>query len=422
MKILCTGDIHIGRRSSRVPPHLDGPAHSCGSAWLRVVDRAIAERADVVCVTGDLVDQANRYLEAIGTLEAGIQRLVEAGIEIILVAGNHDHDVLPALVDSLKAPAVRLLGRGGHWERVTIERGDARVHIDGWSFPHSHHLSSPLRAYQPAHDGAPVFALLHADLEVRGSRYAPVLEAELRRHSDVFFLLGHVHQPRVVREEAGANYLYPGSPQAIDRGETGRHGAVLLHVRGGEVEVELIALSTVRYEPVDLVVDGIEAPEELDAVLASTVGAALDGIVTNSDHLRVVRFRVRLAGRTRLGRELETRLGELSQDLELPRGEVVGTVESFWSQVVPAHDLEELASGVGAPAILAGILNGSRRDERFAGQVKRLVSEIQGSRSFAELGGGHEELAAMEIEAEEELRRAATILLDQLMAQKATRS
>ena len=78
MKILCTGDIHIGRRSSRVPTHLDGPAFSCGSAWLRVVERAIAEEADLVCVTGDLIDRANRYLEAIGTLEAGIRKLVDA--------------------------------------------------------------------------------------------------------------------------------------------------------------------------------------------------------------------------------------------------------------------------------------------------------------------------------------------------------
>lgn len=421
MKILCTGDIHIGRRSSRVPTHLDGPALSCGSAWLRVVDRAIAEEADLVCVTGDLIDRANRYLEAIGTLEAGIRKLVDAGIEVVMVAGNHDYDVLPALVDGLDAPNVRLLGRGGQWERYTVERRGTRVHIDGWSFPHSHQLSSPLRAYQPIHDGNPVLALLHADLEVRGSRYAPILVSEIRRHPEVLFLLGHVHQPRFVREDGGAKYVYPGSPQPIDRAETGRHGAMLLHVRNRDIEVEPIALSTVRYEPLDLNVDGIEAPEALDAALAAAVGAALDAIVPDSDHLRLVRFRVRLVGPTRIARELEGRMAELSQDLELPRGDVLGTVESFWSQVSPAHDLDALAAGVGAPAILAGLLNGSRRDERLTNQLKRLVAEIHGSRSFAELGGGHEDLAAMEREAEDELRRAATILLDQLIAQKEAR-
>lgn len=422
MKILCTGDIHIGRRSSRIPPHLDGPVFSCGSAWLRVVERAIADRVDLVCVTGDLVDQANRYLEAIGTLEGGLQRLAGAGIEVVLVAGNHDHEVLPKLVDGLGTANVRLLGRGGRWERYTVARGDARVHIDGWSFTHSHHLSSPLRSYRPAADGAPVVALLHADLEVRGSRYAPILLSEMRAHPGVLFLLGHVHDPRNVREDGGARYIYPGSPQAIDRAETGRHGAVLLHLRDGGFEPEEIALSTVRYESLDLPVDDLLSPEDLDSALAGAVGAAMDDLTADSDHLRLVRFRVRLVGRTRIGRELEARLAEVAQDLELPRGEMLGSVESYWSGMSPAHDLGSLAAGVGAPAILAGILDGSRRDDRFTAQLKRLVAEIHGSRPFAEIGGGHEDLAEMELEAEEELRRAATILLDQLMAQKEARA
>jgi DNA repair protein SbcD/Mre11 len=421
LKILCTGDVHIGRRSSRLPAHLDGHGHSCAVAWTRIVDRAIAEGVVAVCVSGDLVDQSNRYLEAIGPLELGLRRLSEAGIQTLLVSGNHDHDVLPSLVRSIGLPEVRLLGRGGRWERFTLEASGSRLHVDGWSFPQSHFLSSPLREYRPITDSTPTVALLHADLDERGSRYAPISLAEMRRFPETFFLLGHVHAPRKLREPGGARYLYPGSPQAIDRGETGSHGATLLELKDGDFHPRDVPLTTVRFERLDVPVDGIEAPEELDQRLSRAARDAMEVIADQSDHLKCVRFRLRMYGRSRIGRELEARLAELAGDLELVLGEVTGSIESFYSEVRPAQDLTELARGIGAPAILAGILSGRARDERLADQLARVVAEIQGSRSFTEVSGGYEDLGEMTRVAEDELQRAATILLEELLAQKEPR-
>src|SRR5690606_34254660 len=135
MKLLCTGDLHLGRRSSRLPSHLDGRTHSCAGCWDQVVALALEESVDVVALSGDLVDRDNRFYEAVGPLESGLRRLADAGIEIVAVAGNHDHDVLPRLVDALGPEAFRLLGRGGVWERATVRRGGRVLHIDGWSFP-----------------------------------------------------------------------------------------------------------------------------------------------------------------------------------------------------------------------------------------------------------------------------------------------
>src|SRR5690606_31256677 len=78
VKILCTGDVHIGRSSTRFRGDPDARALSCAGAWSLIVDRAIAERVDLVAVSGDLVDRANRYFEAYGPLERGLERLKEA--------------------------------------------------------------------------------------------------------------------------------------------------------------------------------------------------------------------------------------------------------------------------------------------------------------------------------------------------------
>ena len=148
MRVLCAGDLHIGRRPSRLPTHVDARPLSCADAWTRIVDHALDARADLVALGGDLVDRANRYFEALGPLERGVRRLADAGIVTVAVAGNHDHDVLPqlarALAPTLPAGAFRLLGAGGTWERTTIERDGARLHVDGWSFPAEHVDDDPM--------------------------------------------------------------------------------------------------------------------------------------------------------------------------------------------------------------------------------------------------------------------------------------
>ena len=422
MKILFTADVHIGRRSSRLPQHLSGHEHSCASAWGRVVELALSHEVDLVAISGDLVDQSNRFLEAAGPLESGLRRLAGAGIETVMVSGNHDHDVLPALIDSIGSPSARLLGREGVWERYTFERGGQRVHVDGWSFPQASCRESPLRSYDSANDGAPILTLLHADLEQPGSRYAPIQLAELRRHPQALFLLGHVHEPRAAEEPGGARYIYGGSPQAMDPGEPGKHGVWLLRLEGASAEARLVSLSSVRYETIAVSVEGIEKPEDIDSRVFRAAREHLASVSDDAAGLTYVRYKVRLVGATRLLRAVDERLAELSSlssDFDLSRDAIVASIASFEPRMTPAHDLEALATGLGAPAVLAKLLRDADPDPTLRASLQRLAAEVHDSRAFVEVAGGPEDLADFEREAELELRRAAAILLDELLLQKA---
>jgi exonuclease SbcD len=419
LKILFTGDVHIGRRSSRLPGHLAGHSHSCASAWHRFVDAALLHQVDVVAVSGDLVDQSNRYLEAVGPLEKGLRRLSDAGVETVMVAGNHDHDVLPSLINSMGSPSTRLLGRHGEWERCTLERRGVRVHLDGWSFPQALHRESPVQSYEPSRDGAPILVLLHADLDQPNSRYAPIVLPDLRRHPQVLFLLGHVHEPRAVEEPGGARYIYAGSPQAMDPGEPGKHGAWLITLSGLEAEARLIPMSTVRYETVEVSVDAIERPEDIDSRVFRGVRDHFVPLAEESPDLRCVRYKVRLIGSTSLLCAVEDRLQAISADLELSAGSAVASIDSVEPRMTPAHDLDALATGLGAPAIVADILRRNEVDAGLLAELRRVAAEIYGSRAFVEVSGGDEDVAAMVHAAEAELSRAAAILLDELLLQKA---
>lgn len=433
VKILCAGDLHIGRRSSRLPSHLDTRAHTASAAWARLVELALERRVDLLLLSGDLVDRANRFYEAIGPLEAGIRRLAREGIQTVAVAGNHDFDVLPRLADALDPAAFRLLGRGGRWERVTIRRGEGALHVDGWSFPDARVLESPLRGYAlPPADDAPVVGLLHADLDLPRSPYAPVAQAELRAVPVHFWLLGHVHAPALHTAPGAAPILYPGSVQALDPGEPGAHGAWMLELRpGARFESTPLPLSTVRYETLEVDVSGAGDADALDRLFTDAVRAQLAALLPEAGPLRTLSLRLRAVGRSALHRTLEQHLERLREDLELTAGDVVAVVERSEADTRPALDLAELAGGSDAPAVLARLLlalegEGSAPVDELAPVLRAATAQVEAAFSArhyrAALGPDLDlDQGAAASFARHALARQGALLLEHMLAQKEAR-
>lgn len=425
MKILCTADVHIGRRPSRLPESVDGAALSCARAWSALVDRAIAERVDILLIAGDLVDQANRFYEAAGAVEACVRALASKGISTIAVAGNHDHDTLPWIARGLPAEAFRVLGGGGRWERHTVEvEGRPALHVDGWSFPAGVMTSDPLASYPGApRDGVPVLGLLHADLNQPGSRHAPVALSTLRAAAVDFWLLGHVHRHGRHEQPGAATVLYPGSPQAMDPGEPGVHGPWLLEIdRGGRFEVRHLPLSAVRYETIDVAVDGVEEEGEVDHLVVQAVQGALRGVEAEAGPLRYLSLRVRLTGRTKLHRKLQRRSWEEVARLEAHHGEMRGLVEQVDVGTRPERDLEVLGRGQDAPALLArlvGNLENGTLEGHEAELLRRAIAaaaQVRGARQYLSLEEGEDPFPEAQVRTV--LAEQGLLLLDELLAER----
>ncbi|MDQ3547663.1 MAG: DNA repair exonuclease [Chloroflexota bacterium] len=363
MRILCTGDIHIGRRASRLPDplpgHLDAEQFSCAAAWGAVVDTALREQVDIVAISGDVVDRQNRYFEAVGPFERGLRHLADAGIEVVAVTGNHDFDVLPLLARGVASPHIRLLGTIGRWERYTVERSGAAVlHIDGWSFPSMQVLTNPLISYPaPPDDGVPVLGLLHADLDQSTSQYAPVALSDLRQGRVAAWLLGHVHHPRAITGPGRPLVLYPGSPMAMDPGETGAHGPWLLELAPGQpFSYRQIPTSCIRYETLSIVLDGIDEPGDLRDHISGSIQQRLGEIARDGGELACVSFRVTLTGRTPLHRELPNHLKEVVADFQPQTRSVTGFVDRVFYETRPAFDIDDLVKRNDPPGELARVL------------------------------------------------------------------
>lgn len=372
MRLLCTSDLHLGRRSSRFPDRVPAEALTAIDVWHRIVDAAIEHRVDVVALGGDVVDQDNRYFMADGPLTAGIRRLYGHGIQTVAVAGNHDFDVLPALASTLSsalpAGAFYFLGAGGTWERVTLtSRTGERLHVDGWSFPSRHVTACPLDSYAlpPAHD-APVLGLLHTDRDVLGSVYAPTTTAALQAAPVRMWCIGHIHVPAMVQAH-GATILNPGSPQPLRPTETGAHGAWLVELPpAGTPTLRMLSLAAARYDTVTVSLDGIESIDGARQAIGRAVHTHIDRCLTDvategqRPSLRALALRLDLTGRTPVRRKLEDELVRLREDAAYDRSDLMVHIERIDADLRPPLDLAQLATVRDARGWLARVILAAR--------------------------------------------------------------
>jgi DNA repair exonuclease SbcCD nuclease subunit len=360
-RILAVGDIHLGRRPSRLPEEADARALGPAEAWRRTVELARREKVAAVLLAGDVVEGLDDRFEAFGPLADGVERLVEAGIDVLAVAGNHDVQALPRLARRLERHArFRLLGQGGVWEAATVTPTDGPpVRVLGWSFPRRKVRDSPLTTFDASltpRDGTVTLGLLHTDLDQHASEYAPVAAADLAATAVDAWLLGHVHAPGSPgRGRPG----YLGSLVGLDPGEHGRRGPWRVTVdRAGELTLDHVPLGPLRYERVRVDATGLDDADELapalDELLLDALARRDDELLSELDDTQLVGVRLILSGRSARRRELRALCADA--DLAALRFSREGTtyfVETLRDELRPALDLAALADAEGPPGLLA---------------------------------------------------------------------
>ncbi len=424
--------MHIGRLPGlpeSVWEHLDGgPTElSVRPVWEETVARARELRVAAVLLAGDVVDSDDGFLAAYAPLASGVRELVDAGIAVIAVSGNHDTEVLPRLAREI--PELRLLGAGGEWDsEVVAVGGQPALRVLGWSFPAKQVKSDPMDSMPPAFragdfgDGLdlPVVGLLHGDLDVTGSHYAPVSPVLLESFDSAAWLLGHQHKPSDLRAERPIGYL--GCLSGNDFGETGVRGPWLGTLAGGRLSMEQLPLSRLRLEEVELDLSGVTTRQEVEERLTKVVREVDELRLEQECRADVVLLRPTLVGRSTLPRVERGRAIEAAREA----GALFSTREGtkyFLDQkshdlVRPEYDLYKLGCGTDPPAVLAQLIVGLEEcSEDYEPLVQRT---LQRARNEAE----HKNFAGLEPrvfesqDARRYLIEGGLRALEDLMAQK----
>lgn len=418
LRILCTGDLHLGRVPADVPRH--DVSLNVSYIFNRIVDEAISRKVDAVILTGDVVDQDSGFFEAAHVLKENVLRLIEEQITVIAVAGNHDYNVFPQVHKAVGSEHFRFLGEGGMWEHVDIAKDDAPVaRLVGWSFPSRHYMTSPLDGFPDRSSEIPLIAILHSDLDVRDSRYAPVMQDDLSRLPVNLWLLGHQHPPRVIHS-GSTTIIYPGSPQPLRAPESGIRGPMLVTVHmDRRIEAETIPLATIRYENRMVDVTDLDELEDLNQRVFEAVQNAQREFKQEQPDLQHTVLTLTLSGRTPLHRLLPDRAAQiLDENKHASRDYSIRDIRVATSTV---HDLEKYARGNDIPAELARLLIALKDDEpRVEELIRKADSRVQTVKSykaFQELSARNEE--SPQVDSRAVLLEQGYLLLDSLLAQSA---
>lgn len=271
------------------------------AAMHRLVDRALEAKVTFAVLAGDLFDGARQSVETAFFIGDELRRLTTEGIPVFLVRGNHDFlgerssVVWPEGVVELPASAPD-----------SVVRDDLGVAVHGQSFPTKHVTRDLTRDYPAPVRGLLNVGLLHTALEGHSGAHAPYAAssaASLATKGYAYWALGHVHSFKDL-EEGATRIVYPGCLQGRHVGESGAHGAALVHYRGERVEgVERLLCDVLRWHSVDVSLDPSADLDMQVREAAKTVARA-----TEANRAEVAcAVRVQLRGLGPEGRRLRTR-------------------------------------------------------------------------------------------------------------------
>jgi len=421
IQILCAGDMHLGRRPTRVPETADLNALKPTAVWRSFVNTAIERKVDVVVLTGDVVDESNKFFEAYSALQSGIERLTKSGIPVVAVSGNHDFDVLPRLADQI--PGFHLLGRGGQWQDFVLEKdGISVVRFQGWSFPTRHVSHDSLTGYAAPTDELPTVGVLHCDCDVPTSNYGPVSLTGLKGKSPIAWLLGHIHKPGLL-SESHPMVLYPGSLQGLDPSEPGMHGAWLVSLGPEHAPTaECIPLARLRWEPIEISLDSVRDDDSFQQIVVKTLQERHEQIRGHLGNTQWVGCRLHLVGRTPLHRQVP-RLSLDAQSNLMPEFEDVKYfVEGIEDSSRPDIPLGDIARSNDLPGLLARrilILDSREPLDSYRELLDAAKTRIEEGRSrpqFASLPANDEPLSEEQVRGL--LLKAGLHSLDELLSQR----
>ncbi|MFT9221474.1 metallophosphoesterase family protein [Gluconobacter oxydans] len=323
----------------------------------RLVETALTEKVDFVVLAGDLYDGT---WQDVGTglyMVRALSRLVQAGIRVVTLAGNHDAQSviarelpLPDGIDHFSYDAPQTL----HWPELGVA-------LHGQSFRDRHVTQDMTRSYPAPVAGCFNIGVLHTSLSGYGEHetYAPCSVETLSAKGYDYWALGHVHAREIVCEHPWI--VFPGVLQGRHARETGACGCELVTVEDGIVRsVEFVECDVVRWARLELDVSGMQT---MDAVLGAA-RQAMENALSDAGG-RTVIARIVLTGRS----VLHDRLCASQAWKEDLRGIAVSMAQGT-AQIA----LEKIRNETSAPVHRAGVaetreldlaLEGLMQDEDF---------------------------------------------------------
>lgn len=247
-------------------------------ALSQLVNIAIENKVDFVCLVGDIYDSDDRSVKAQAFFRNEMERLNEKKIPVYLSHGNHDYIGNQGL--HLEMPEnVVIFGENPETYWLTTKRNE-KIAMTGFSYTKRWITERKIVDYPKKYDEADYqIGMLHGfseGLESEHGKYAPFTLKELKNKQYDYWALGHIHK----RQQLAAHPLiiYPGNTQGRNSKETGPKGCELVTLTDISEQIEFYPTATIHWEKIEL---SIKGSVNLEAVYTSIQQAILNKRKTN---------------------------------------------------------------------------------------------------------------------------------------------
>ena len=264
LKLLHGADFHLDAPFAAISPEKARQRRAEQRQLLsRLADLAEEEGADLVLLSGDLLDGGETYQE---TVEALSHALGQIKAPVFIAPGNHDPYGPRSAYAGTAWPDNVHIFTSVQPEGVELPELGCVVHGAAFTTPQADR--SPLMGFSAPRDGRIHLMTLHGDVAGQG-RYGPIRPEDIAESGLTYLALGHIHACSGLQRAGETCWAYPGCPEGRGFDETGEKGVLSVTVEDDHtVSARFVPLAGRRYEIVEADVTGKDSAEAaLRAVL-----------------------------------------------------------------------------------------------------------------------------------------------------------
>jgi exonuclease SbcD len=305
-KFIHTADIHLDSPMHKLDRYEGAPVDEFRQATRRafenLIQLALSEQVAFVLIAGDLFDGDWKDYNTGLFFVTQMTRLREAGIQVFIVAGNHD-------AASKISKTLRLSDNVKTFPTdnpASFRLREINVAVHGQGFASPVVKKDLSLGYPKADSGFFNIGLLHTCLTGREGHepYAPCSPEGLKNKGYDYWALGHAHQSERILNEPPI--VFSGNPQGRHARETGPKGCMLVSVEDTtRVDVEFKATDVVRWVTIDVAAAGSKSGYDI----VDFFGRRLTELLDENEGLPLA-VRVHIEGETRACDEI---LGDLER-------------------------------------------------------------------------------------------------------------
>lgn len=193
MRFLHAADLHLDSplqtMALRNPVLFERLRDASRDVLRRLIDLAIEDDVTALLLAGDVFDSSAPDLTARAVLVSELGRLAKAGIDTVLIWGNHDATLASNRYGPL-GERIHILDKN----TPTLRMDGVAIH--GIGFAQRHCRESLLPQYPDPEPGVLNVGLMHTSLDGAPGHddYAPCATSELLAHGYDYWALGHIHK------------------------------------------------------------------------------------------------------------------------------------------------------------------------------------------------------------------------------------